>query len=369
MFQIPGTKTAAALVTLGVDRHVQFYLADLAAAKRGTASWRQVVAKEDQVAEAWPAGGYLYVRTSKGAPRFRVLRMPLAKPDLANAEVVVPAGESVVSRIGAARDALYVVRRDGATQSLWRLPHVTKPVLSRIALPFEGSVEMNNPWPDVDGVVLSLGGWTRALKSYQYLPATGVRPLPLVAAGALDAPDRHRLARGAREEPRRRRGAAVDREPTRRPTRRLEPHDPLRLRRLRHHRRPVVQSAQLRLAAARRRLGRRARARRRRVRRGVASCRAQDDQAQHLEGRHRQRRVADRQWLHVEGQARHLRRQRRRHLRRPLDHRAPRPLRRRRAGRGHLRRAPLRDQRQRRRQHPRVRHREERGGVPGAAWR
>ncbi len=189
VFQIPGTKTAAALVTLGVDRHVQFYLADLAGAKRGTASWRQVVAKEDQVAEAWPAGNYLYVRTSKGAPRFRVLRMPLAKPDLAKAEVVVPAGESVVSRIGAARDALYVVRRDGATQSLWRLPHVAKPVLSRIALPFEGSVEMNNPWPDVDGVVLSLGGWTRSLKPFQYLPATGVRPLPLVASGALDAPD------------------------------------------------------------------------------------------------------------------------------------------------------------------------------------
>jgi prolyl oligopeptidase len=189
VFQIPGTKLAGALVFLGVERYVLFYVGDLEAAKRGTAKWRQVVAKDDQVSAVWYAGGWLYLRTSKGAPRFRVLRVPLDAPDLAKAETVVPASESVVTAIRAAKDALYVVRRDGVTQSLWRRPHAPKAVLERVALPFEGSVWITDGWADRDGVVLTLGGWTRAAKPYAYDAKSGLRPLPFVTAGAFDAPE------------------------------------------------------------------------------------------------------------------------------------------------------------------------------------
>ena len=188
VYQIPGTKLAAAWVFLGVERHRLYFLANLDEAKRGTAKWRQVVSKEDQAAEIWPAGDYLYVRSSKGAPRYHVVRMPLDAPDMAKAQVVVPASESVVTGIRGARDALYVVRRDGATQSLWRLPHVAQPTLARIALPFEGSVALSDGWSDRDGVVMSLAGWTRATKPYAYDPKGGLTQLPFAAAGALDAP-------------------------------------------------------------------------------------------------------------------------------------------------------------------------------------
>jgi prolyl oligopeptidase len=189
VFQIPGTTLAGSLVTLGVERHRLFYLADLEAAKRGGAKWRQVVTKDDQAAEVRVAAGWLYVRTSKGAPRFRVLRVPLATPDLAKAEVVVPATDSVVTAIRAAQDALYVVRRDGVTQSLWRRPHAPKAALERVALPFEGSVWITDGWADRNGVVLTLGGWTRAAKPFAYDATSGLRPLPFVTAGAFDAPE------------------------------------------------------------------------------------------------------------------------------------------------------------------------------------
>jgi prolyl oligopeptidase len=186
VFQIPGTKLAGALVFLGVDRNCLFYLADLEDAKRGKAKWRQVVRAEDQIAEAYAAGGYIYLRTFRDAPRFRVLRLPLDAPDMAKAEVVVPPSESVITNIQAARDALYFVRRDGATQSLWRLPHGTKAAAERVALPFEGSVRLTDGWGDRDGVVMSLAAWTRAAKPYDYGPRTKVSALPFVAAGALD---------------------------------------------------------------------------------------------------------------------------------------------------------------------------------------
>ena len=190
VMQVAGTQQAATIASLGVERYFLLYLADLAGAKTGTARWKQVVTLDDKVGGIAMAGGYLYVRTSKGSPRFQVLRMALASPDLAKAQVIVPPSESVITNIAAARDALYIVRRDGATQSLWRLPHTPDAKPSRVALPFEGAVSITGASPRVDGVVLQLSAWTRAPKPYAYLPSRGgVEQLPFVAAGALDAPN------------------------------------------------------------------------------------------------------------------------------------------------------------------------------------
>ncbi len=187
---IPGTKRVANIVYHGVERYQTLYLADLAAAKAGTARWQPVIGLDDKVTDIGIAGGSIYVRSAKSSPRYQVLRMPLAAPDIAKAEVVVPSGESVITSIKAARDALYIVRRDGATQSLWRLPHVRNAKPAKVALPFDGAVEITGASPLRNGAVLELSGWTRASKPYVYEPSAGkVVQLPFVAPGAYDAPD------------------------------------------------------------------------------------------------------------------------------------------------------------------------------------
>ena len=188
-FQIPGTNRAATIVLHGVERYGELLLSELAGAKAGNASWRRVVSLADRVGDVAIAGGYIYVRTSKSSPRFTVLRMPLAKPDLATAEVVMAASESVITELGGARDAAYVVRRDGATQSLWRIAHTAGAKPERIALPFEGAVEITGTTARRDGAVFELSGWTRFSKPYVYEPSAR-KPvqLPFVTAGELDAP-------------------------------------------------------------------------------------------------------------------------------------------------------------------------------------
>jgi prolyl oligopeptidase len=100
------------------------------------------------------------------------------------------ASASVIVDVRAARDALYVVRRDGATHSLWRIAHKPGATPERVALPFEGAVEMNGASSRIDGVVFDLSGWTRATKPWVYDPvASSVIQLPFVAPGAYDAPD------------------------------------------------------------------------------------------------------------------------------------------------------------------------------------
>ena len=192
VFQIPGTKLAAALVYLGVDRNRMLFLADLAGAVRGDAKWRKVVDVTDRVSDFAITGGWIYLRSAADAPRYKVLRMPLAQPDIAKAQTVIPPADAVIVDIAAARDGLYVTRREGATLSLARVPNAPagrEIKVEPIALPFSGNVSIEPPNPLVDGVVLELGGWTRAVKPYLYSPAAGgLAQLPLVKPGAFDAP-------------------------------------------------------------------------------------------------------------------------------------------------------------------------------------
>ena len=167
---------------------------------------------------------------------------------------------------------------------------------------------------------------------------------------------RRRGARGARDEPRRRRGAGVDRAGQGHEARWPQSAPAARVRRLRQRRGTIVLAAPPRLAGARRHLRQRPRARRRHARRRVAPCRLEVHQAEHVEGRHRGGRVADRQRLHVEGPARGAGRQRGGIF---VGGRSPsaRPVRRRGDRGRQCRLVALRDARERRRQRPRVRHR------------
>ena len=186
VMQVPGTRQALAIVSLGVERYVLAYRADLEGAIAGQARWEPVIRAEDQVAEAEVGGAYLYLRTFRDAPRFKVLRTPLASPDIAKAEVVMPAGKGVVSNMAGAKDALYITRRDGAVQTLWRVGHEAGARPEQVALPFAGSVEVGAS-PRVEGATLQLAGWTRYAKPWAY-EAGALKPLPFVAPAAFDAP-------------------------------------------------------------------------------------------------------------------------------------------------------------------------------------
>ena len=187
-FQVPGTKLAALWVELGVERNGLLFVSDLDGAVAGNAKWRSVAKLEDMVSDFAVGGGYIYLRTAAGAPRFKVVRVPLDNPDLAKAETVIATGEGVITGIAAGRDALYVTRREGATISLLRVAHGKDIKVEPVRLPFQGSVEAFAS-PRLPGAVLELGGWTRATRPWFYdASQRQVSALPFVKVGAFDAP-------------------------------------------------------------------------------------------------------------------------------------------------------------------------------------
>src|SRR5260370_33993938 len=72
-------------------------------------TWKQITQFGDEIKGArLGRDNALYLISRAGAPRGKLLRLPLGWPELKNAAEIVPAGEAVIERILPSTDALYV---------------------------------------------------------------------------------------------------------------------------------------------------------------------------------------------------------------------------------------------------------------------
>jgi len=164
---VPSIETLAlGLVVHGTQRDFSLYSAPLAAVRNNRAAWKRVFGPEAKVVGFSLHRDTMYLQTHRDAPRFKVTRTSLTKPDVAGAELVYAPASGIIQTIAAARDALYIKVRDGMRITLLRMPHRrgAKPV--GIALPGAGGFEMVSADGRIDGVLARLEGWNSA---YQYL--------------------------------------------------------------------------------------------------------------------------------------------------------------------------------------------------------
>jgi len=166
-----GSKYAFALVNSGVSPNSEYYFAPLDKLRETPIPWRRVAALEDEIAGFDLHGDDVYFTTYKNTPRFKVIRVNLAQPDLAKADTVFPASEAVVTNIGAAKDALYVQTLDGGVGKLWRVDYkggAPRP----IKFPYDGAGFIG--WTDsqTDGLLFGLISWTKSETFFAFDPRT-----------------------------------------------------------------------------------------------------------------------------------------------------------------------------------------------------
>src|SRR6266511_4028802 len=100
--------------------------------------WKQITQFSDQIKAArLGRDNALYLLSRAGAPRGKILRLPLETPELKNAAEIVPAGEAVIAQLIPTGDALYVgdllggpsqIRRfglDGKGEAIVPIPKVS----------------------------------------------------------------------------------------------------------------------------------------------------------------------------------------------------------------------------------------------------
>ena len=187
---LKGTTLVAAVVADGVKRELSLYVAELAAMLEGKAQWKRVFGEEDKIVGAAVGGGWLYLKSSADAPRYKIVRVALADLNLVRAETVIPAGDDVIVELGAAKDALYVTQRQGPLTRLLRVPHTRLVEPTQVSLPFPAYVNLGFTDAYQDGAIFELGSWIRSSKFYAYEPDTSkVVLLPFEPPGKFDAPE------------------------------------------------------------------------------------------------------------------------------------------------------------------------------------
>ena len=186
---VPGSRHAIGFVINGVQRELTIYTASLASLAAGKPDWKKVIDPSDEVTDSSLIGDSLYLLTHKGESRFKVLKLDLNAPDVAKAVVVVPPGESVITGLAAAKDALYVRRMNGSTSDLLRIAHTAgaKPV--EVKLPFDADIASLVTDVRVPGVIYEASAWTRFGGFYAYEARTGkVSDTRLQPQGPYDNP-------------------------------------------------------------------------------------------------------------------------------------------------------------------------------------
>ncbi|MFZ0519657.1 MAG: prolyl oligopeptidase family serine peptidase [Candidatus Acidiferrales bacterium] len=164
-------KFLVGLVIHGVKREIDIYAIPFEGEPGAKTVWKKVADQSDDVTGFDVHAGHIYLLCHKDASRFKVLRTSLNAPDLAHAEVAVPASEVVVTGVSAAADALYVQDLDGGIGRLRRLPYSGGAIQS-VKLPFDGAIQSLVTNPTESGAWLELTSWTKSPLWYSLDPKT-----------------------------------------------------------------------------------------------------------------------------------------------------------------------------------------------------
>lgn len=168
----PGWRYALGFVNDGVSPNSELYIAPMSAIGKSDSAWRKIAAFSDQVKDATLHGDDLYLLTYKNASHYKIIRTAARKPDLAAAEVVVPASGAILQFMTLAKDAIYVQVLDGGIHRVLSVPFGSHPHVDFVPLPFAG-VAAPFADPRLPGALLFLATATSAMQLDAYDPQTG----------------------------------------------------------------------------------------------------------------------------------------------------------------------------------------------------
>jgi len=173
----PGSDYLLGLYSAGTTDPPSLYSAPLTKAADANTPWSKVASSADIISpgadNAIAAhGSALYLLTDKGAPNRKLLKLDLAHPDMAHATVLVPASDSVLTGIYAARDALYLSSKRGVSYALQRADYGSGLKWEKIALPYAGTISNIDANILQPGIVFRLESWTQSDQAFAYDPSS-----------------------------------------------------------------------------------------------------------------------------------------------------------------------------------------------------
>jgi prolyl oligopeptidase len=156
----PASPWLIAIAIHGVQREFPIYVAKISDFKGAKTQWKKVADDDDEVTGFDMRGDDLYLLVHHQASRFKIVRVDMKQPDMANAKTILPAAEPVLVQHRVAKDGLYVQELDGGIGRMVRVGFdggTPEPV----QLPFDGSISEFFTDPRQDGAVVQAQSWVR----------------------------------------------------------------------------------------------------------------------------------------------------------------------------------------------------------------
>ena len=167
----PNWKYVFASVNSTVSPNSEYYVAPVEALGQTPVPWRKIVSFEDEVSALDVRGDRLYLLTYKNAPRYKIVRTSLSKPDLKKAETVFTGGEAVVQNFAAQPDALYIQTLEGGNRRIHLVDYKTKKA-APLKIPYEGAATIAATESNTDGIYYNVVSWTKSPTHFKYNPKT-----------------------------------------------------------------------------------------------------------------------------------------------------------------------------------------------------
>jgi prolyl oligopeptidase len=182
----PASDHVLALIGHGADPALSVYVAKRTdVAEKADFAWKRVATAADGVTAAVAYGDWIYLLSSRDAPRFKVVATRAAEPDLEQARVVVPTSARVITGIAAAADALYVSDLDAGLGKLRRVDWRTQQV-TEMELPFEGALRGPVTDPLHSGALVGLQNWIAPERWYRVQSSGAVDGIALLKTSRHD---------------------------------------------------------------------------------------------------------------------------------------------------------------------------------------
>ncbi|MGX7668689.1 prolyl oligopeptidase family serine peptidase [Flavobacterium pedocola] len=160
-------------LVLTVDKRLKIYATDFKD-NFNPDRWKTLVEKKDEIVNFSIDKEFIYYQTFKNAPNYKIIKVPIAKPNIENAITVIEEPKNGnITNFSLTKDGLYyTVTENGVQAKVFFLPK-GKSVPTELKLPFQaGSADLATVNENRSEVWVTLSGWTSPAKRFLYNPAT-----------------------------------------------------------------------------------------------------------------------------------------------------------------------------------------------------
>jgi prolyl oligopeptidase len=112
-------------------------------------------------------GDYAYAVTHTDAPRYRLIRTSVRRPDWKRAETVIPEGPDSIQYVTKSRDYLFVVYSNGVVGRIVKYSFATGKS-SEVRLPASGTVDISCPDWHTNRCIVEISSWTSPTTLYDF---------------------------------------------------------------------------------------------------------------------------------------------------------------------------------------------------------